>query len=113
MSFRSLRNCTFSILIAVAALAFLAPASMVQAGRPPKTTKPKTPVKHETVISSVTATAITVSQDNQTKTYQISAFTEVTLNGQRATVADLKPGMVVSVVLTDPTRVSRITAMSK
>jgi len=106
-----------SVLIAIAALAFLAPASLVHAGHSNpttfKTTKPKTPVKHDTVISSVTATAITVSQDNQTKTYQISAFTEVTVNGQRATVADLKPGMIVSVVLTDPTRVSRITAMSK
>jgi hypothetical protein len=69
--------------------------------------------QHQTTISSVTPTAITITQDNQTKTYQISPLAEVSINGQKAAIADLKPGMTVDVVLSDPTRVSRITAMSK
>lgn len=78
-----------------------------------KPVKPKAPEKHETVISALTPNSVTVTQDNQTKTYQVSQLTEVTVNGQRATLADLKNGMTVSVVLTDQTRASRITAMTK
>jgi TusA-related sulfurtransferase len=37
----------------------------------------------------------------------------VTLNGQKAALADLKPGMIVSVTLSDPTRLSRIAATTK
>ncbi len=41
----------------------------------------------------------------------MTQFTEINVNGQRATVADLRPGMVVNVTMdTDPTRASRINA---
>jgi hypothetical protein len=71
------------------------------------------PEHHETVIASVTANSITITEDKATKTFTVTQFTEVTVNGQRATLADLKPGMVVSVTLMDASRLSRITATSK
>jgi len=49
--------------------------------------------------------------DKAVKPYTISPFTEVTINGRRAAVADLKPGMKVTVTLaTDPTKLARIIA---
>ncbi len=68
------------------------------------------PEQHGTVISSVTPTAITVTEGKTVKTFVISQFTEVNLNGQRATVADLKPGMTVNLTLADASRLSRINA---
>jgi len=51
---------------------------------------------------------ITVSDDKVTRTFVITQFTEINVNGQRATVADLRPGMVVNVTMdTDPARASR------
>jgi len=71
-----------------------------------------TPI-HETVISSVTPTQITVTEDKETKTFTITQFTEVTVDGKKASAADLKPGMMVTVTLTDQSRLSRITAVNK
>jgi hypothetical protein len=72
------------------------------------------PVQHNPVISSVTATSITVTEDKVSKTFTITQFTEINVNGRKATVADLKPGMTVSVTLdTDPSRASRINATGK
>jgi hypothetical protein len=68
---------------------------------------------HETVITSVTASSVVITADKVPKTYAVSPFTEVTLNGQKAALADLKPGMIVSVTLSDPTRLSRIAATTK
>jgi len=69
------------------------------------------PAYHQPVISSVTGNAITVSDQNTTRTLTITQFTEITVNGQRASIADLKPGMTVSVTLgTDPSRAARINA---
>ena len=88
----------------VLCLAAVLPAS--GAGR-----RKSTPVPiHETVITSVTPTSIVITSDKVPKTYALTQFTEVALNGQKATIADLKPGMKVSVVLSDPTHVSRISA---
>lgn len=98
------------VFCSVIALLFCAQASE---GLAASRKKAKPAEQHQTTISSVTPTAITVTQDNQTKTYQISPLAEVSINGQKAAIADLKPGMTVDVVLSDPTRVSRITAMSK
>ena len=73
--------------------------------------KKPVPAYHQPVISSVTGNAITVSDQNTTRTLTITQFTEITVNGQRASIADLKPGMTVSVTLgTDPSRAARITA---
>ena len=65
-------------------------------------------------ITSVTATSITVTEEKATKTLTINQFTEITVNGQRATAADLKPGMTVSITLgTDSSKASRIVATGK
>jgi hypothetical protein len=69
------------------------------------------PAYQQPVIASVTGNAITVSDQKTTRTFTVSQFTEINLNGQRATFADLKPGMTVNVTIgTDPTRASRINA---
>src|SRR3954469_7052453 len=70
----------------------------------------KPPEHHETTIATVTADSITISEDKTKLTYPITKFVEVTIDGQKATAADLKPGMLVSVTKADQTRLSRITA---
>ena len=72
------------------------------------------PVIKAPTITSVTATSITVTEEKATKTLTINQFTEITVNGQKATVADLKPGMTVNLALgTDPKVASRINATGK
>jgi hypothetical protein len=101
-----MRNRLLVIWILLAAIA-IAPA--FGKGRKQKPTP--VPAYHQPVISSVTGNAITVSDKNTTRTLTITQFTEITVNGQRASVADLKPGMTVSVTLgTDPSRAARINA---
>ena len=73
--------------------------------------KKATPAYQTPVISSVTGNAITVSEPNTTRTFMVTQFTEITVNGQRASIADLKPGMTVSVTIgVDPSRAARINA---
>ena len=74
--------------------------------------KKATPAQYQApVISSVTGNTITVSEEKTTRTFIITQFTEVNVNGQRAAVADLKPGMTVSVTIgVDSTRASRVIA---
>jgi len=73
--------------------------------------KKATPLYHRPVISSVTANTVTMSDQQTTRTFTVSQFTEINLNGQRATIVDLKPGMTVNITIgTDPTRASRINA---
>ena len=63
------------------------------------------------VISSVTGNTITVTQEKVTRAFTITRFSEMTVNGQRATIADLKPGMTVSVTIgVDPSQASRVVA---
>ena len=73
------------------------------------------PAPHQgPTIASVTATSITIAESSSSKTLGITQFTEITVNGQKATVADLKPGMKVSVAIsTDSSKASRINATSK
>jgi hypothetical protein len=73
--------------------------------------KKKGPEYHDTVIASVTGNSIVITEDKTTRTFPITQFTEITVKGQRATLADLKPGMAVSVTLgTDGVSASRIAA---
>jgi hypothetical protein len=70
-----------------------------------------TPAYHQPVIVNVTGNAITVTDQNGTRTFTVTRFTEINVNGQRATLADLKPGMTATVTIgTDPTHASRINA---
>ena len=78
--------------------------------------KKKTPPpQHQgPVISSVSANSITVAEEKTVRTFTITQFTEINVNGQKATIADLKPGMTVSITMgTDPTKASRINATGK
>jgi len=75
---------------------------------------PAAPVIQGPTIASVTATSVTITESKTAKTLTIDQFTEITVNGQRATAAELKPGMTVNVTLgTDPTKASRINATGK
>jgi len=95
----------FSVCVAAAILS----ASPLLAGEKKK--KSKAIEHHDTVIASVAADSVTVDADKVSKSYKITPFTEVTLRGQKATVADLKPGMAVSVTMgADPAIASRIAA---
>jgi hypothetical protein len=73
--------------------------------------KKATPPYQQPVIASVTGNAITVSNQETARTFTVTQFTEITVNGQRANIADLKPGMTVSVTMgVDPSRAARINA---
>jgi hypothetical protein len=97
-----------ALFIAISVL-LVALATPVFAGSKKKKT---TPTQYQApVISSVTGNTITVSEEKTTRTFIITQFTEINVNGQRAAVADLKPGMTVSVTIgIDPTRASRVVA---
>ena len=89
-------------------LTFLALATSVDARSKKKKEPPK---PRGTVIASVSADAITITENSVTKTFAITQFTEVLIKGQRATLAALQPGMAVSVTLgSDPTKAARINA---
>jgi hypothetical protein len=76
--------------------------------------KKSTPAGQSPTIAAVTADSITVKEAQTTKTLTITQFTEVNLNGRKATTADLKPGMTANVILgTDRSKASRIDAMAK
>jgi hypothetical protein len=69
------------------------------------------PAFHQPIISMVGINAITLSDDKATRTFTVSRFTEISVNGQRGTITDLKPGMKVNVTIgTDPTQAARINA---
>jgi len=97
----------FVVVSVLVGLIVIAPAS--GKGRKKKATP--VPAYHGPVISSVTGNAITVSDAKTTRTFIVTQFTEINVNGQKATIADLKPGMTANVTMaTDPSRASRINA---
>ena len=71
------------------------------------------PPVHETVISSVSGNTVTITDEKTSKTVTVTQFTEVIINGAKAKLDDLRPGMVVNLTLSSPTQASRITATSK
>jgi hypothetical protein len=73
--------------------------------------KKATPAYQQPVIASVIGNAITVTEQNTARTFTVTQFTEITVNGQRAGIADLRPGMTVNVTIgVDPSRAARINA---
>ena len=102
---------SFYILFALisASLLFAAISPTFAGGKKKKATP--APEYHPPVISSVTGNSITVTGEKTTRTFIVTQFTEINVNGQRGTIADLKPGMAVSVTIgVDPTRAGRIVA---
>src|SRR5205814_10255607 len=70
-----------------------------------------TPKYQPPVISSVTGNTITVTEEKTTRAFTVTQFTEITVNGQRAGIADLKPGMTVNVTIgVDPSQAARVNA---
>jgi hypothetical protein len=89
-------------------LAALTTAPAFAGGRKKKASSPK---YQPAVISSVTRNTITVTQEKVTRAFTITPFSEIIVNGQRATIADLKPDMTVSVTIgVDPSQASRVVA---
>ena len=87
---------------------------IVAFGGSPKKKSTPPPMIQSPTIAAVTADSITVKEAQVTKTLTITQFTEINVNGRKATVAELKPGMIVNVTLgTDPSKVSRINATAK
>jgi hypothetical protein len=90
-------------------LAALATAPSSAGGRKKKSSP--APKYQTPVISSVNGNTVTVTREKVTRAFTITRFSEVTVNGQKATVADLKPGMTVTVTIgVDPTQASRVVA---
>jgi hypothetical protein len=72
------------------------------------------PPSQSPTIAAVTAESVTVKDAQGMKTLAITQFTEINVNGRKATAAELKPGMTVNVTLgTDPTKASRVNATGK
>ena len=95
------------IISIVLAVSVAAPAF---AGGKKKKASPA-PKYHATVISNVTGNTITVTQDKVTRAFTITRFSEIIVNGQKATMVDLKPGMTVNVTIgVDPSQASRVVA---
>jgi hypothetical protein len=71
-----------------------------------------TPIVHyDTVITKASADSISINENAVPKTFKITQNTEVTVRGTKATVADLKPGMTVSITVgMDPATAARIAA---
>lgn len=64
----------------------------------------------ELVSVDSAAGMITLQQGGVLKSYRLKPFTEITLNGQKATAAQLKAGMQVTVSLADAQTASKIVA---
>jgi hypothetical protein len=99
------------LLVVVSVLLVALTTASAFAGSKSKKPSPA-PKYHPPVISSVTGNGITVADGKTTRAFTITQFTEITLNGQKATIAALQPGMTVNVTIgVDPSKASRITAM--
>jgi hypothetical protein len=99
-----------ALFVTVAVLFLALAATSALAGSKKKKASP-TPKYQPPVISSVTGNTITVTEERTTRAFTVNQFTETTVNGQRATLADLKPGMTVNVTIgMDPSQAGRINA---
>jgi len=100
------------LLVVFLSLAMLLPITAF-GGTPKKKSTPP-PLIQSPTITAVTADSITVKEAKVTKTLAITQFTEINVNGRKATAAELKPGMIVNVTIaTDATKASRINAAAK
>ncbi len=99
-----------ALFVLVHVVLFAVAVTPAFAGSKKKKASP-TPKYQPPVISSVTGNTITVTEEKTTRAFIVTQFTEITVNGQRATIADLKPGMTVNVTIgVDPSQAGRIIA---
>ena len=63
-------------------------------------------------LVSIDATAgmITVQQNGILKTYRVKPFTDITINGQKSSAAQLRVGMQVAISLADPQTAAKVAA---
>ena len=111
-----------SISLLAAICFFFVGATALNAAGMKGTHATPTPAHQETIIGNVTPTSITVTTQtlagngktvlaSSSQTYAITKFTEIMVNGQRATAADLKPKMKVNVTIgMDRSQAARINA---
>jgi hypothetical protein len=103
-----MRAFAISVVFTCALIQILAPDPGLAAGRKKKVSPPE---QQDPVISNVTANSITVTNQKETRTFIVTPFIEINVNGQKGTIADLKSGMRVNVTIgVDPTRAGRIVA---
>ena len=104
---RDMKKLFVALFLSVLALTFIAPdTALARSKKKPASTPPP-----QSTIASLSATSITITEGTVSKTYAITPFTEILVRGQRATLADLQPGMVASVAAaTSPNQASRINA---
>lgn len=96
----------FVLTLALCAFAFASSAAAA-----PRKSKFKPPEVHATTIASVNGETLTINENKISKTFTITPFTEITINGQRAKLTDLQSGMIVSVTMgSDPTKLARVSA---
>jgi len=99
-----------ALFVLVHVVLFAVAVTPAFAGSKKKKASP-TPKYQPPVISRVTGNTITVTEEKTTRAFIVTQFTEITVNGQRATIADLKPGMTVNVTIgVDPSQAGRIIA---
>lgn len=98
------------LVVVVSVLVALTTTTPAFAGGKKKKASPA-PKYQPPVISSVTGNRITVTKEKVTRAFTVTPFSEITVNGQKATIADLKPGMTASVTIgVDPSQASRVVA---
>jgi hypothetical protein len=103
-----MRTFAISVVFTCALIQILAPDPGFAAGRKKKASPTE---QRPPVISNVTANSITVTNQKETRTFIVTPFIEINVNGQKGTIADLKSGMRVNVTIgVDPTRAGRIVA---
>jgi hypothetical protein len=70
----------------------------------------KSPEPTTSSIAAINGNMVDITTGPTTKSLKVTQFTEVRLNGQKGSAADLKPGMVVTEVVlgADPSVASRI-----
>ena len=104
MKRRSAHVAVASIILA------LVSAVSVHAADKKKAKKTSEPVVN--IIAAIDGNTIDITTGTATRSLKITQFTEVRLNGQKASAADLKPGMIVTDVAlgADPTVASRLNA---
>ena len=113
---------TLRLLRSFCLVAVLALTTVAVEAASRKSAATPTPTHQAIIISEVTPNSITVETqtvadkggkvlDKTSRTYVVTRFTEITVNGQRATIGQLKPKMKVNVTIgSDPAQAARIVA---